>query len=328
LPDGEDDIGNIDFDPLFVDPENGNFRLRPDSPCIRAGSMDYVVGVVDLDGNPRVINGMVSMGAYEYVPVAVTVTLDAQGGAVSPGQLPAVSSYPYGTLPEPMRAGHTFDGWFTSSSGGMLVTPATTVTNETGHALYAQWTFIPPEFGDYFVDASRPDDSGDGLSWPTAKKTIQAAVNLASAGSLIVVTNGVYEFITTSNKGVTIQSLHGAAHTFIDGGGTNRCATLGASAIQTATVLSGFTLTNGWTSGNGGGAIYGTLEYCVLAGNSATNGFGGGTLGSVLNHCTLSNNAALRGGGAYQGTLNHCALSNNTADYGGGASRATAFIFS
>ena len=31
---------------------------------------------------------------------------------------------------------------------------------------------------DYFVDASRPNDSGDGESWPTAKRTLQAVLNL------------------------------------------------------------------------------------------------------------------------------------------------------
>ncbi len=37
----------------------------------------------------------------------------------------------------------------------------------------------------YYVDASRPDDSGDGLSWATAKKTIQAAVDLAAGGETV-----------------------------------------------------------------------------------------------------------------------------------------------
>ena len=35
----------------------------------------------------------------------------------------------------------------------------------------------------YYVDASKTDDSGDGASWSTAKKTIQAAVDLTVDGA-------------------------------------------------------------------------------------------------------------------------------------------------
>ncbi|MDD5679328.1 MAG: hypothetical protein PHW60_15265, partial [Kiritimatiellae bacterium] len=45
----------------------------------------------------------------------------------------------------------------------------------------------------YYVDLNRPDDSGDGTNWATAKQTIQAAVDLAVANDLVLVTNGVYD---------------------------------------------------------------------------------------------------------------------------------------
>ena len=68
-------IGNIDADPLFVDPDNGDFRLSTDSPCIDAADNTAVPeGVLrDLDGNPRFVDSTfvgtmatVDMGAYEY----------------------------------------------------------------------------------------------------------------------------------------------------------------------------------------------------------------------------------------------------------------------
>ncbi len=73
--------GNIDSDPLFVDPANGDYHLSPGSPSIDAGDNTTVpLGVTtDLDGNPRYIdifavadtgNGtlpIVDMGAYEHV---------------------------------------------------------------------------------------------------------------------------------------------------------------------------------------------------------------------------------------------------------------------
>ena len=72
-------IGNIDADPLFVQPAGDNLRLSFGSPCIDAGDNDAVPNGVttDLDGNPRFQddpdvkdtgNGtppIVDMGAYE-----------------------------------------------------------------------------------------------------------------------------------------------------------------------------------------------------------------------------------------------------------------------
>lgn len=58
--------GNIDADPLFLDPANGDYRLQGDSPCVNAGDPDSVSEETDLDGNPRIGDGRVDMGAYEF----------------------------------------------------------------------------------------------------------------------------------------------------------------------------------------------------------------------------------------------------------------------
>jgi parallel beta-helix repeat protein/predicted outer membrane repeat protein len=60
--------GNIDTDPLFMNQAGGNYHLRPNSPCIDAGDNSAVPSGVttDLDSKPRIINGTVDMGAYEY----------------------------------------------------------------------------------------------------------------------------------------------------------------------------------------------------------------------------------------------------------------------
>jgi len=68
--------GNIGDNPLFVDAngpddivgtEDDNLRLLPGSPCINSGTNDTdpPLPPTDLDGNLRIINGTVDMGAYE-----------------------------------------------------------------------------------------------------------------------------------------------------------------------------------------------------------------------------------------------------------------------
>ncbi len=60
--------GNIDADPLFVDANNGDYRLRNSSPCINAGTNNPqgCLSETDLDGGPRIVNRIVDMGAYEF----------------------------------------------------------------------------------------------------------------------------------------------------------------------------------------------------------------------------------------------------------------------
>lgn len=61
-------LGCITSDPYFVFPDGGNYRLHTGSPCINTGSNAYVPGGIsfDLDGKPRIVNGTVDMGPYEY----------------------------------------------------------------------------------------------------------------------------------------------------------------------------------------------------------------------------------------------------------------------
>jgi len=77
---GYEGEGNIDTDPMFVDPINGNYRISYGSPCIDAGNNDAVPEDIttDLDGNPRFVDDpatedtgygvppIVDMGCYEF----------------------------------------------------------------------------------------------------------------------------------------------------------------------------------------------------------------------------------------------------------------------
>ena len=152
---------------------------------------------------------------------------------------------------------------------------------------------------------------------------LQTAIGNANPGDILLVAPGTYSPITTDNKAITIESTGGASVTLIDGGGASRCATLGGDWDKVNTILTGFTLTNGWTTGYGGGSHGGTLNNCILTGNTATGtySYGGGSYGGTLTDCTLTGNtAAYRGGGAVNSILNNCTLTGNTATEDGGGS--------
>ena len=68
------DVVNYLYDPtspLFVDPENGDYRLAPNVQAIDRGDNQYVSGTTDLAGNLRIVASLgsdpvVDLGAYEY----------------------------------------------------------------------------------------------------------------------------------------------------------------------------------------------------------------------------------------------------------------------
>ncbi len=69
--------GNLSGDPGLVDPSAGDFHVRPDSPCIDAGSMHVPARAfpgLDFDGKPRDFDGdrdgarRPDLGAFEFAP--------------------------------------------------------------------------------------------------------------------------------------------------------------------------------------------------------------------------------------------------------------------
>ncbi len=73
---GPNDTGNITNNPLFANAAGGNYRLTSGSPCINTGTdQNWMVGAVDLDGNPRIVGSTVDMGAYEYPPPLGTLII-------------------------------------------------------------------------------------------------------------------------------------------------------------------------------------------------------------------------------------------------------------
>ena len=58
--------GNIDADPLFVEPTNGDYHITLPSPCRDAGDNTLVAETEDFEGDPRIADDVVDMGADEF----------------------------------------------------------------------------------------------------------------------------------------------------------------------------------------------------------------------------------------------------------------------
>lgn len=185
-------------------------------------------------------------------------------------------------------------------------------------------------------------------NWVGAATNIQDAIDAATAGDVVLVSNGVYQtggrivpgtVITNRvviDKPITVQSVNGPAVTTINGR-----QPLGSDAVRcvwmtNGAVLAGFTLGNGATLDNfgdfttdpNGGGVWAQsgsaiASNCVIL-NCSAYFRGGGAHQVTLNQCRLSGNSALTGGGgAYESTLNNCVLSGNSAPSGGGATLCT-----
>ena len=73
-------------------------------------------------------------------PKTFTVTLNANGGSCSTASKTGTYGVAIGAIPNPVRDYYTFDGWYTSASGGDRVTESTVFSTSTDVTIYAHWT--------------------------------------------------------------------------------------------------------------------------------------------------------------------------------------------
>jgi len=336
-------LGNISDPPLFA----GNYRAQSSSPCIDAGHNAYVVGEFDLDGNPRIHNETVDIGAYEYgsvSPPSVTITTPSQ---TVPYDTTSVSLS--GTANE--RAVGAM--WISNAVNGMLevfatstdwISPAVEIevgeneltvygTNAVG-VIAQDSAVITRETGTdgtvHYVSLS-----GAHLypftNWVSAATNIQAAVDAAQSNDTVRVTNGVYATggaITPGYslntrvvvaKSVTVESVNGPRETIILGRGDwpegvllpdNGPGTVRCAYLTKGASLIGFTLSNGYTK------VSGHWYYDRSAGGVLLD------QGGTLSNCVIVGNSAdVHAGGvfcAFSGSLQDCVLSANWAGHSGG----------
>lgn len=74
------------------------------------------------------------------VTAAYTLTLDPDGGNVSPASKQVTLGGQYGELPTPTKTGFTFIGWYTEKTGGTKVGRYDSLVSNASHTLYARWS--------------------------------------------------------------------------------------------------------------------------------------------------------------------------------------------
>ena len=347
VEDGFSGEGNIDADPCFIDPAGGDYHLLFDSPCVGAGDPNYepVPGETDIDGDNRIIDGRIDIGADEFNPEMPFLE-------ISPAAF-EFEALENGPNPAPQIL------FVSNSQGGVLTWVVTEDCN---------WLEVYPDNGQCTdevnevtlnVDISgiaagfynceltinaggalnspqtatatlRVYDEDGVLKVPSEYGTIQAAIDAAQPGDMVIVAEGTYTGAGNKNldyggKAITVQSIDPedpcvVADTVID------CENSGRgfyfhSAEEANSILAGFTIKRGKATGRPakGGAIYcsgasPTIKNCVITSNQA-----GGSSGS-------SDGGNAYGGGVYcesnsSLTLIDCTVSSNRAAGGIGGSR-------
>ncbi|HMP77560.1 MAG TPA: right-handed parallel beta-helix repeat-containing protein [Kiritimatiellia bacterium] len=212
-----------------------------------------------------------------------------------------------------------------------------------------------PDLGAYenhqlrFVDAASPFPAEPYLTWPTAARAPQSAINVAANGDVVIVATGVYTVASPVrvNRGVVFRSVGGPEHTVLDGNNVSRVmhvehanavaegftlrrgrADAGAGAYVSAGVLRRSIITGNTSIGSLGANFAYVASpgswYCRLAYDAVIHEGGGGVAvlhGGQVENCLIYSNTAVYGGGALSlngGTLRHVTLSGNSASTGGG----------
>jgi len=332
---GVSGANNFTNPPLFANLSAGDYHLNAASPCINAGNNSSIATGTDLDGNPRIVGGIVDLGAYEFqssvhyvkasvfssTPVPpftnwITAATNIQDAvdATSAGDFVVVSNGTYNT------GGRVVFGTMTNR---VVIDKAVVVQSVNGAAS----TVIAglPGTGGYpssgfrcvyltngaaLVGFTLTNGATRGGGTDIIKEQSGAAAWCESANAIISNCVLVHSYANELGGGAYQGTLNNCVISnntaFINGGGTyganlNNCIVSGNKLVQ------GF---------GGGGACLGTLKNCLISGNSAP--MGGGASSNTLNNCLLKNNTAITGGGAYYCVLVNCTVVSNTASSGGG----------
>lgn len=151
--------------------------------------------LTDLGNKNQVRLHVNKFSTYAFVySASCTVTFDANGGSVGEATRTVAPGDAIGTLPTATRSGYTFDGWFTSASGGTQITASYVIGSDT--TLHAHWTYA---------------GGGGGGASATAYYTITVTAgnggSISPSGSVSVARGTSKAFTITPDEGYSISDV-------------------------------------------------------------------------------------------------------------------------
>ena len=324
------------LDPMFVNPSlnGGDWHLKIGSPCINAGDNSTVIDSLDLDGNPRVNQGQVDMGCYEYDPnnVPVTnhdsiiyVTVTGAGTHSGDSWANAVSSL---DTAQTLAQEHNAVVWVAAGTyyGDTTATSAFTMYDSVN--VYGG--FAGDEPADYDLSLRDFETNATILDGMNARRVLyqQTSFNTQTTWNGFTIQNGQ----TTGNGGGAYLLNKGALDQCVISQNT---AGYGGGVYAQNATISNCTIRNNASTGSGtfvggygGGGLhlsYSTVTNSMIVGNSS-HFYGGGiyaTYSSILYCKVVGNQSSASGGGMYLATnvqVRNCLVSNNTSGSQNGGS--------
>jgi hypothetical protein len=199
-------------------------------------------------------------------------------------------------------AGQNLSGWaLTNDLDG------TARTNAYDIGCYETAFSPPPRYDVVYADIARPDDTGEGTNWATAKKTIAAAQAVMTATGTCYVAAGLYSETVSLPANTALIGLD--RDTTIISNAANVVTMSGSgSRIRELTIWGG-TRTISMT----GPSNY--VERCIVRGGTESGVYLAAT-GNRLADCTLRNNGYglyVPGGSYALYTVDRCIVMSNTS---------------
>jgi len=338
--------GNTDADPLFRDFENGDYHPTLGSARNTGVLLDWMDNATDVDGNPRIAEGLPDIGCHEYTPAALDCSFDvAAEGALDSDSVTFTASVGGANLDGLVYSWTVTDsdGNETVRSGADLANLVLTlppgiysVTLEVENGSHDTASFTRNEVvtvypSDIYVDVNGANRM-PFASYANGATNILDAVAFATDGTTIHIADGFYRYNAEIilNDAIRIVSENGPSNTVLF---CSR-APLGLRSVNLANagaLVSGLTIT-GIDTDNLEAGTHDVYDYSRHSQNGKAPGvqpsIGGVRItsaGGTVTNCVIINH---RSGGAGSGAtvaggyVVDCLFSNNWAYCTGGSGRS------